>query len=90
MTAPDHSSPAPDTSPSASPHVQAAYDSTARLNIEFALALRVLRDLGQEDLACRLAARGWSALRHTYPAEARRLECLLHVLAHPVPTQKET
>ncbi len=66
----------------------APLDPTARLNLDFAEALRALRDAGQEELACRLAARAWSTLRHTHPAEARRLERLLHALARPPSVQK--
>ena len=65
----------------------AAVDPTAALNREFTQALRALRETGQADLACRLAARAWRALRHSHPDEARRLERLLHHLVNPLPSQ---
>lgn len=74
---------------SATPPQGAALDATGRLIFDFAEALRALRDAGQQDLACRLAARSWSALRHTHPLAARRLEALLHTLVRPVQPQKK-
>lgn len=68
--------------------VPAPPDPTAQLNSQFAQALRALREAGQQDLACRLAARAWATLHHSHPGEARRLERLLHLLVHPVPSEK--
>ncbi|HET7675940.1 MAG TPA: hypothetical protein VFL54_10495 [Gammaproteobacteria bacterium] len=45
----------------------------------------------ERDHACRLAAAGWSALRHTHPREAERLNGLLHSLTrstHPATADK--
>ena len=47
----------------------------------FARGLRALGEAGQPDKASRLAAAGWSALRHDHPAEAERMNGLLHYLA---------
>lgn len=44
-------------------------------------ALRALGDAGHPADASRLAATGWAALRHTYPAAADRLTGVLHYLA---------
>ena len=43
-------------------------------------ALKALADAGHGDAACRLAGRACVALRHDYPAEARRFDVLLHRL----------
>lgn len=59
----------------------------SQLNREFMRALQALKDAGEADLACRIAARGWLALLHDHPVEARRLETLLHRLA-PVSSPK--
>ena len=47
----------------------------------FARGLRALGEAGQPDKASKLAAAGWSALRHDHPAEAERMNGLLHYLA---------
>lgn len=51
-------------------------------------ALRALGDEGQNDLACRIAAEAWSALRRTHPVEGARLNGVLHYLTQPKPHQK--
>jgi uncharacterized protein (DUF2249 family) len=46
-------------------------------------ALRQIGEGGDTDAACRLAAQGWSALRHDWPREAQRLNALMHALTGP-------
>src|SRR5690606_34648083 len=53
------------------------------LNRLFDRAVRLLGDSGRTDEACRLAAEGWSLLRHVAPAEADRLNGTLHWLTRP-------
>lgn len=53
------------------------------LNKTFVKALRQLAETGHADQACQLAAQGWSLLRHQAPAEAERLNGLLHYLTAP-------
>ena len=53
----------------------------AALTRLFARGLRALGEAGQPDKASKLAAAGWSALRHDHPAEAERMNGLLHYLA---------
>jgi hypothetical protein len=54
------------------------------INRLFVAALMALAQAGEADSACRLAARGWSALRHTNHREAERLNAAMHALArHP-------
>ena len=50
------------------------------LNRLFIQALKALRDKGEGDLACRLAAQAWLILRDTEFDEADRLTAALHVL----------
>lgn len=50
------------------------------LNKLFVEALLALKRCGREELACRLAARGWSLLRHSEPKEAERLNGAMHAL----------
>lgn len=50
-------------------------------------ALRALGEAGEPESASRLAAQGWSAIRHTRPAAAERLNGTMHYLARlPDPT----
>lgn len=58
-------------------------DPIAALNRLFAQALLRLGDAGEIDAACRLAAQGWSLLRHDQPKEAERLNGVMHNLTHP-------
>lgn len=53
-------------------------DTVTVLNRLFVKALRGMADAGQVDAACRLAAEGWSTLRHVSPSEAERLNGVLH------------
>lgn len=46
-----------------------------------ARAVRALGAAGRPVAASRLAAEGWSALRHAHPHEAERLTGVLHYLA---------
>lgn len=52
-----------------------------RLLIE---ALLALARAGAAEEACRIAARGWSLLRHHDAREAERLTAALHSLSHGV------
>lgn len=63
------------------------------LNRLLVLALLALARAGDTEQACRLAARGWSLLRHRNVREAERLTAALHTLARTVrfdPPPKET
>jgi len=57
-------------------------------------ALLALGRAGAADEACRIAARGWSLLRHQHPREAERMTAALHTLTREVrfdpPNQGET
>jgi len=44
-------------------------------------ALRTLGESGRPETANRLAGRAWAALRHRHPAEAQRVNALMHRLA---------
>lgn len=55
------------------------------LNQQLMAALTALRQAGEADLACRIAARAWSLLRRSSPEEALKLEKLLHRLTRPIP-----
>lgn len=46
-------------------------------------ALKALGDAGQTDLACRIAAEAWAALRKERPQEAERFNSALHYLTRP-------
>ncbi|HEX2530768.1 MAG TPA: hypothetical protein VHK70_04775 [Burkholderiaceae bacterium] len=58
-------------------------ESLAALNRLFMQALLGMGDAGESDAACRLAAQGWSMLRHDYPKEAERLNGVMHSLTSP-------
>ena len=58
-------------------------DALAALNRLFVQALRGMGDAGEIDAACRLAAQGWSLLRHDQPKEAERLNGVMHNLTNP-------
>ncbi|HLI14386.1 MAG TPA: hypothetical protein VKY65_22550 [Alphaproteobacteria bacterium] len=60
-----------------------------RLNGIFVRALKALGGTGQTDLACRLAAEAWSAIRNDHPGEAERLNKTLHYLTRPTPNLKK-
>lgn len=57
-------------------------------------ALRALGEAGRPDEASRIAAQGWSALRHSDPQTAERLNGTMHYLArlpgHSIPTPTTT
>lgn len=56
-------------------------DALTRLTQVLLDALRALGESGRPESANRLAGRAWSALRRGYPAEARRVNALMHGLA---------
>lgn len=58
-------------------------DTIAALNRLFVQALLAMGDAGEIDAACRLAAQGWSMLRHDHPKEAERLNGAMHNLTNP-------
>lgn len=67
-----------------------ASDSLTALNRLFAQALLRMGDIGEIDAACRLAAQGWSLLRHDQPKEAERLNGVMHNLTHPRRNSRRT
>ena len=68
------------------PHLHTAGVRTQRAIDEFTKlckfnnALKALGDKGETDLACRIAAEAWSAIRQTWPGEAEKLNGALHYL----------
>ncbi|HVC49432.1 MAG TPA: hypothetical protein VND43_04615 [Burkholderiales bacterium] len=64
-----------------------------QLNRLFIEALLALKQHGATEEACRLAARGWSSLRHHSEREAERLNGALHALTaeprHSAPTSTQ-
>lgn len=63
----------------------------ARLNRLFVQALLQIGkhgDADDVDAACRLAAQGWSLLRHDQPREAERLNGVMHSLTGPRHTRQ--
>lgn len=73
-----------------SPAHQADADPLRRLNRLLIRALKALGGEGQTDLACRIAAEAWSALRQERPDEAAKLNGVLHFLTRPIPKEKES
>lgn len=58
-------------------------DTIRELNHLFIQALRGLGEVGEADVACKLAAQGWSLLRQNRPVDAQRLNGVLHYLTYP-------
>jgi hypothetical protein len=58
-------------------------DDLRRVNRLLIRAVKVLGDGGQVDLACRIAAEAWAALRKEHPEEAEKLNGALHYLTRP-------
>lgn len=58
-------------------------ETLASLNRLFIQALLRMGDVGEIDAACRLAAQGWSLLRHDHEREAERLNGVMHNLTSP-------
>ncbi len=52
-------------------------------------ALRALGAAGHSEAACRLAGHAYVALRHEHPAQAQRINALMHRLARTPNTTKE-
>jgi hypothetical protein len=67
--------------PSAAP--DAAVAALNRLFVQALLRIGEGGDADAIDAACRLAAQGWSLLRHDWPREAERLNGLMHGLTGP-------
>ena len=65
-------------------------DCLHALNRLLIVALRALRDEGQADRACRIAAEAWSVVRKVSEKEAEVLTAALHGLAHSSPKKKES
>lgn len=59
------------------------------LNLIFIQTLKCLGEAGETDAACKLAAKGWSLLRQDRPADAQRLNGVLHFLTHPVNSNRK-
>jgi uncharacterized protein (DUF2249 family) len=55
-------------------------DELRRVNRLLIRAVRALGNEGQTELACRIAAEAWAALRKAHPEEAERLNGALHYL----------
>ena len=53
----------------------------ASLTVVLTKSLRALGKAGQPDEASRLAATGWSLLRHEHPREAEKINGMMHFLA---------
>ncbi|MEU5990055.1 DUF2249 domain-containing protein [Spirillospora sp. NPDC047418] len=58
-----------------------APEPVAALTRLLSRAVRALGQAGRPDQASRLAADAWSALRHEHPAEAERINGVMHYLA---------
>lgn len=77
-----------------SPTTPAADDAGAaiaklnRLFVQALLEIGKRSDPDELDAACRLAAQGWSALRHGWPREAERLNGVMHSLTGPRHTRQ--
>ena len=52
-------------------------------------ALRALGAAGESEAACRLAGQAYAALRHEHPADAQRINALMHRLVRMPDTTKE-
>lgn len=65
--------------------ISAPDEALSAINRLFVAALIGLAQAGRAEDACRLAARGWSALRHNHQREAERLNAALHGLARYQP-----
>ncbi|MDA8383656.1 MAG: hypothetical protein M0037_11455 [Betaproteobacteria bacterium] len=61
-----------------------ASDEIGSLTRLLVLASLALASAGAAEEACRIAARGWSLLRHQHPREAERLTAALHTLTREV------
>ncbi len=61
-------------------HQPSEGETLADLNRLFVRSLRGLADAGRADEACRIAAEGWSRLRHVAPREAERLNGAMHYM----------
>jgi hypothetical protein len=64
-------------------------DYVRGLNRLLIRAVRALGDAGEADLACRIAAKAWAALRKEWPDEAERLNGALHYLTRPNSRQRK-
>jgi len=65
-------------------------DCLRALNRLLIVALRALRDEGQSDHACRIAADAWSVVRKVSEKEAEVLTAALHGLTRSIPKKKES
>lgn len=71
------------------PRQAAETDHLRGLNRLLIRAVKALGDAGEADLACRIAAEAWKALRKEWPDEAERLNSALHYLTRPNVSQRE-
>ncbi len=70
--------------PSALSEAEVAADCLRSLNRLLIQALKALRDRGEGDLACCIAADAWSAIRKASASEAEKLTGALHYLTRPI------
>lgn len=78
--------PAPNSS--TAPAADAALAKLNRLFVQALIQIGKCGDADDIDAACRLAAQGWSALRHDWPREAERLNGVMHSLTGPRHTRQ--
>lgn len=75
--------------PEPKPTAPAANDLNATVTMLNRLFVQALLQIGKRgnaadlDAACRLAAQGWSLLRHDRPRDAERLNGVMHSLTGP-------
>ena len=70
------------------PAADAALAKLNRLFVQALIQIGKCGDADDIDAACRLAAQGWSALRHDWPREAERLNGVMHSLTGPRHTRQ--
>lgn len=71
------------------PEFEALLKSLQALNVLLIRALKALHAEGEGDVACRIAAEAWKAVRTACPLEGDRLTGALHFLVRPTQPQKE-
>lgn len=88
---PEPLAPTAQTSAAPAPIADDPSATLAKLNRLFVQALLQIgkhSDADDIDAACRLAAQGWSLLRHDQPREAERLNGVMHSLTGPRHTRQ--
>lgn len=69
-------------------HTAASPDGARALNGALIKALKTLHAMGEGELACRMAAEAWAAIRRSNPPEAERLTGVLHFLVREPKKEK--